>query len=723
MQTSTSFDGSKFPLTFSTTFVNAGVPGPSSSSRGSNTTTTTTNSSMAGTSKSSNFIRDNIGGSGGGIINPIFIDPLVQIDEFEQNDCERELETFPTPPPPPNLLSSPLPSTSFNQPKTSTTKPETIDRTDSASNLSGSTVITNASSTGGLLSNSIRSSSNNHHHNHHRRSHSQQQQQFNNSFHIDCPDCQQFHHNHHRIYVQHHNNHKRPVYLPITPITSSSHHHSNHNHPLSSNIGDGYAPYPPQWYYLLAADTKKFRKHRHTHYRRDCRQCREIVRSTFEQYYLRAGQPPSTTMGQISSRYQPQQQRSIDMMMTDENSSPDSIGSISLDYHQQPYSSSSPPTFLASSPTPSSLGFYSRSRASCGHSCLKFTILFYCCIAVIMAICFICYLTKMFGLMAPTTTTSNFIQYYPSSTNYSIINDDNFNSSNESILMDNNSSLMIMDTVDPELPATTLLETIRTEMIGLIIASAFMIIFILGLIGAFLESILCLRIFGAILSYLFLLTFGSALYIVILLIISHVPLKLILSTISCAAVAVTIHGLLAIAPFAFADLISEERNEKLTEAAATVMAANSTYFKYPSVRFFSQMPIHSSNIHHHHSKSNHHFNNKNGYFGFTNPTNNNRTNSLYPTSSSQQTFYRDTPIESIPTSDESIPRTTPTNNNNNNINNQGPMDNISSEELIPSMNQDGNELRIQSSSKSPIQQNSSTAQQQQQTVRFTDNWM
>lgn len=168
----------------------------------------------------------------------------------------------------------------------------------------------------------------------------------------------------------------------------------------------------------------------------------------------------------------------------------------------------------------------------------------------------------MFGLMAPTTAPSNgnFIQYYPSSTNYSIINDDNFNiSSNESILMDNNSSLMIMDTVDPELPATTLLETIRTEMIGLIIASAFMIIFILGLIGAFLESILCLRIFGAILSYLFLLTFGSALYIVILLIISHVPLKLILSTISCAAVAVTIHGLLAIAPFAFADLISEVR--------------------------------------------------------------------------------------------------------------------------------------------------------------------
>ena len=164
MQTSTSFDGSKFPLTFSTTFVNAGVPGPSSSSRGSNTTTTTANSSMAGTSKSSNFIRDNIGGSGGGIINPIFIDPLVQIDEFEQNDCERELETFPSPPPPLSSLSY-LPKTAAaaSKPTTTTTKPETIDRTDSASNVSASTVITNTSSTGGLLPDLNRCSSSSNH--------------------------------------------------------------------------------------------------------------------------------------------------------------------------------------------------------------------------------------------------------------------------------------------------------------------------------------------------------------------------------------------------------------------------------------------------------------------------------------------------------------------------------------------------------------------------------
>lgn len=101
----------------------------------------------------------------------------------------------------------------------------------------------------------------------------------------------------------------------------------------------------------------------------------------------------------------------------------------------------------------------------------------------------------------------------------------------------------------------SVIEMIRPEVIGIIVASAIMIIFFLGLIGAFLESVLCLRIFGAILSYLFLLTFGGCFYIIILLVISNVQLKLILSTVSCAAVAITIHALLAIAPFAFADLI------------------------------------------------------------------------------------------------------------------------------------------------------------------------
>lgn len=142
--------------------------------------------------------------------------------------------------------------------------------------------------------------------------------------------------------------------------------------------------------------------------------------------------------------------------------------------------------------------------------------------------------------------------------------------------------------------------------------------------------------------------------------------------------------------------------------------ANSTYFKYPSVRFFSQMPIHHGGHSSNPSKSN----NKNGYFGLTNLNHTaNRQNIMYPTSSSQQTFYRDTPIESIPTTDESTPIIVTNNNNHGNIN-QGPIDNISSEGLIPPMNI-GNEIRTQNSKS--FQTGSSG--QQQQTVRFTDNWM
>lgn len=101
------------------------------------------------------------------------------------------------------------------------------------------------------------------------------------------------------------------------------------------------------------------------------------------------------------------------------------------------------------------------------------------------------------------------------------------------------------------------LDMITYQMIGLIIASALMVIFFLGLAGAYMESVLCLRIFGAILSYLFLLTFGACLYLIILMVISNVAIKLILSMLSVCAVTITMHAALAIAPFAFADLLSQ----------------------------------------------------------------------------------------------------------------------------------------------------------------------
>lgn len=41
--------------------------------------------------------------------------------------------------------------------------------------------------------------------------------------------------------------------------------------------------FSPASYYLLGSDT---RRHKHTHYHRNCRTCRQIVRETFERYYL-----------------------------------------------------------------------------------------------------------------------------------------------------------------------------------------------------------------------------------------------------------------------------------------------------------------------------------------------------------------------------------------------------------------------------------------------------
>ena len=112
--TSFGVGGSKFPLTFA----NATAAGPSSRS----TTATTMIMNNVGTSTPS-FNSFPIGG----IINPIFTDPLVQIDEIEATNTERELETFPSPPPPLSSLSY-LPKTAAaaSKPTTTTTKPETI---------------------------------------------------------------------------------------------------------------------------------------------------------------------------------------------------------------------------------------------------------------------------------------------------------------------------------------------------------------------------------------------------------------------------------------------------------------------------------------------------------------------------------------------------------------------------------------------------------------------
>lgn len=110
----------------------------------------------------------------------------------------------------------------------------------------------------------------------------------------------------------------------------------------------------------------------------------------------------------------------------------------------------------------------------------------------------------------------------------------------------------IMSSLEESLPK---LNNPRLEIYSIIISSLVMLIFFIGLIGSLLESLLCLRIFGGIIAYLFLLTFGSFLYFIILLIISNASAKLIASMATCAAAAIIIHASMAITPFAFADLI------------------------------------------------------------------------------------------------------------------------------------------------------------------------
>ena len=208
-----------------------------------------------------------------------------------------------------------------------------------------------------------------------------------------------------------------------------------------------------------------------------------------------------------------------------------------------------------------------RRRASCGHSCLKYTILFYCSVAVILAICAICYFTKMFGYIDPSLSFGS--HHQPTSviaaSTYnqtdSFSNNSTLDSSSGNTTENTGSVEWTTVNVNNDSHTAKIIDMLRAEIVALVIASVVMIIFFLGLIGGFLESVLCLRIFGAILSYLFLLTFGAALYIVILLVISHVPSKLILSAISCAGIAITIHAAIAIAPFAFADLISQVRQK------------------------------------------------------------------------------------------------------------------------------------------------------------------
>lgn len=112
----------------------------------------------------------------------------------------------------------------------------------------------------------------------------------------------------------------------------------------------------------------------------------------------------------------------------------------------------------------------------------------------------------------------------------------------------------------------------RLEVYLILLSSVLMLIFLIGLIGSLLESVLSLRIFGGIVSYLFLLTFGALLYTIIFLIITESNVNLIASVGSFSAAILVTHALMAVAPFTLADSlirVSDARRDLYLKHALT----------------------------------------------------------------------------------------------------------------------------------------------------------
>ena len=234
-----------------------------------------------------------------GIINPVFVSDLVESNE--------------TLPP----TSSVIPTKPSKQPLHQHRASTSITGSESSSEV---TLVTNVSDNRRTLTTSSAEIGDVPSHQSSSIKHSPINNNNNNNVDPSCDYCYHFHVNNHQTHRR--NNH------------SSQSHVESQDSPLSSYIyhQPPYAPYPPQWYYLLAADTKQFRKHKHSHYRRDCKVCRQIVRKTFEQYYLR---------NNLSIAMQPSNNNRRIIANGSGSDSPDSSGSLvpmsfMSDHHSDP---------------------------------------------------------------------------------------------------------------------------------------------------------------------------------------------------------------------------------------------------------------------------------------------------------------------------------------------------------------------------------------------------
>lgn len=144
-------------------------------------------------------------------------------------------------------------------------------------------------------------------------------------------------------------------------------------------------------------------------------------------------------------------------------------------------------------------------------SCLKLIITFYCLVFIILSISALLYATRLFGVL-------------------------------------NDQWPMIRSDF---------------QLIVIIASGTATLVFLIGHIGAVFESILCLMIFGAIISYLFVLVLGALMYIIILMYLRSTPNKTIITTL-CAGLAIcAVHAIMAVAPFLLAKVLRTEKEEKV----------------------------------------------------------------------------------------------------------------------------------------------------------------
>lgn len=233
-----------------------------------------------------------------GITNPVFdSSPTTQLVERRANS---QRYSIPKPPPLPNLQTN-------RYFRSSEPTQQSQSQASQAHHISQAAAAISASSNIANNHNSVSDDSDDTHRTlvissanfEHPHSHSHSHSQHNIVDDHSCEECVRYQAKKHH----HHHHHQQPQRSSQEQHQAASRKVSKKSSKLSRTPSSvpylkpsfGFRPHPPQWYYLLGADSNKFRKHKHTYYHKNCKQCKAIVRQSFEHYYL--GQNSISTLG------------------------------------------------------------------------------------------------------------------------------------------------------------------------------------------------------------------------------------------------------------------------------------------------------------------------------------------------------------------------------------------------------------------------------------------